>query len=254
MTKSDPNSGFKVAISRDSFLSACKLLLRTVRSKKAQSEEVTFYFDKEGFRFAWGEVNVGVSAEGSWPQKVTIPGRDFLAIAKFPPAGNPLTFEIRDKRFNCSTWSCACYMEESPDGRPQPELFPATTLVAAQKQRDAATAKVDTTREMKGETAASQQLKALQQTIRQIRRRLERDFFNEIVPDEGPVPEEPKAMHLMSELLKMLKEEAEETGGLLTDQETNLQQTLAHEAEPRTVLTKPDPPVSPGASLVPGEI
>ena len=114
MSKTQPPSAFQVSIQRDSFLSACRLLLRTVRSRKAQSEEVLFYFEAADFRICWGDANVSVTAEGHWPQPVTIPGRDFLAIAKFPPAGTPLTFEIRDKRFNCNTWSCSCYMEE-PD-------------------------------------------------------------------------------------------------------------------------------------------
>jgi hypothetical protein len=127
MSNNQQNDVFRVAIPRESFLAANELLLRTIRTKTARAKVVTFYFDNQDFRFAWGDANVGVTAKGLWPKKVSIPGRDFLAIAKFPPAGDELIFEIRNMRFNCSTWSCLCniknmgeesYVSEEPPAAP----------------------------------------------------------------------------------------------------------------------------------------
>lgn len=65
----------------------------------------------------------------------------------------------------------------------------------------------------------------IQETIRELRRQLEHDLFNEIDADVETLPDEPISTQRLSQLLKVLEEEVENTDGQLEDAHTHLQQT-----------------------------
>ncbi len=112
------NTTFRMEVTRESFLGACTLFRKTVRSKRDQDEDVIFCLGESGFSASWGNTSIDLSAKGVWPVAVSIPGKVFLAVVKFPPSADPLVIEIKDGRFFCGGLACQFYFDES-----SPDLF-----------------------------------------------------------------------------------------------------------------------------------
>ena len=105
-------------VTRESLLEAFRLFRKTIRSKREKDNDFMFALDDGVFSIAWGNTCIDLSAIGTWPKPVPIPGTAFYAIIKYPPTADPIVFEIKDGRFFCGGWSCQSLVDD-----PAPDLF-----------------------------------------------------------------------------------------------------------------------------------
>lgn len=173
MNATSASDSYQFTITRDSFLAAISLFLRTRKTKKEKEAKARFYPDEDEYRIAWGAASIAVKAVGKWPPSIWIDAERFLAIAQFPPTGDPLPFKVENGRFYCGTWSCECRITGQPAKvtsrvkKPTSEL-PFFEQAPPPSQREASPKAMQPPKTTEAKLQLPQQAKPMTQPIRNI--------------------------------------------------------------------------------------
>lgn len=100
-----------VSMSRADFLEALKPVKGLIKLKDVADALISM--EGEFLTIAVVGLATSVAAEGAWPGEVRVPGRFIVALAKMPPPGDPIRFEVRDGRLYVGALSVACAEQDA---------------------------------------------------------------------------------------------------------------------------------------------
>jgi hypothetical protein len=114
-----------ISMERADFLEALKPLKSLVKAKELA--EAVLSMEGENLTIALVGVATYVRARGAWPGEVRVPGLFMVKLAKMPPPGDPIRFQVRDERLHIGSLFVACVVQDSWKSEIELSLDPSLT-------------------------------------------------------------------------------------------------------------------------------
>jgi hypothetical protein len=88
-----------------------------------------------GLEVSLGGIAIVVAGEGSWTQRVRVPGRYFVGIARRPPSGDPIEIAVVGERCKIGSVSLPCEMSPAEGANVELTMDPFAGEVLALRQQ-----------------------------------------------------------------------------------------------------------------------
>lgn len=116
-----------VSMERAAFLEAMKPLKSLVKMKDLA--EAVLSMEGEDLTIALVGVATFIRAEGVWNGEIRAPSAFIVSLAKMPPPGDPIRFQVRDERLHVGSLSITCAAQDSWKSEIELPLEPSLTAL-----------------------------------------------------------------------------------------------------------------------------